>query len=52
MAEAGEADYLASGDRRGILALEQHGRTLIVTARTVIKTLGLESKQPNPRAKK
>lgn len=52
MAETGEADYLVSGDRRGVLALAQHGRTQIVTARAMIKTLGLESKQPNPGAKK
>ena len=52
MAEAGEADYLVSGDRRGVLALAQHGRTQIVTAQAMIKTLGLESKQPKPNAKK
>jgi putative PIN family toxin of toxin-antitoxin system len=52
MAEAGEADYLVSGDRRGVLALAQHGRTQIVTAQAMIKILGLESKQPNPSAKK
>lgn len=45
MAEAGEADYLVSGDRRGVLVLAQHGRTQIVTARAMIKTLKLESKQ-------
>lgn len=52
MAEAGEVDYLVSDDRRGVLALAQHGRTQIVTARTMIKTLGLESKQPKSSAKK
>jgi len=52
MAGAGEADYLVSGDQRGVLALAQHGRTQIVTARAMIKTLGIESKQPNPNAKK
>lgn len=36
MAEAGEADYLVSGDRRGVLALAHHGRTKIVTARAMI----------------
>jgi len=39
MAEAGEADYLVSGDRRGVLVLAQHGRTQIVTARPMIETL-------------
>jgi uncharacterized protein len=42
MAEAGEADYLVSGDRRGVLALTQHGRTQIVTARSMLEALGLE----------
>jgi putative PIN family toxin of toxin-antitoxin system len=42
MAKAGEADYLVSGDRRGVLALAQHGRTQIVTARSMVEALGLE----------
>ena len=52
MAEAGEADYLVSGDRRGVLALAQHGRTQIITARAMIETLGLESKPLDFGAKK
>ncbi len=32
MAEAGAADFLVSGDRRGVLALISHGQTRIVTA--------------------
>ena len=52
MAEAGEADYLVSGDRRGVLAIAQHGRTQIVTARALVKILGLESKPPKSSAKK
>lgn len=50
MAEAGEADYLVCGDRRGVLALAlaQHGRTQIVTARAMINTLGLESMPQSP----
>jgi putative PIN family toxin of toxin-antitoxin system len=51
MAEAGEADYLVSGDRRGVLVLAQHGRTQIVTVSAMTKTLGLESKPPKPSAK-
>lgn len=51
MAEAGKADYLVSGDRRGVLALEQHGRTKIVTARAMIETLGLESDKPRSSQK-
>jgi putative PIN family toxin of toxin-antitoxin system len=42
MAKAGEANYLVSGDRRGVLALAQHGRTQIVTARSMLEALGLE----------
>ena len=42
MAEAGGADYLVSGDRRGVLALVQHNRTQIVTARKMMSTLGIE----------
>jgi putative PIN family toxin of toxin-antitoxin system len=41
MAEAGEADYLVSGDRRGVLALEQHGNTQIVTARAMLAKLSI-----------
>jgi putative PIN family toxin of toxin-antitoxin system len=44
MAEACEADYLVSGDKRGVLALKRHGRTHIVTARMMVKTLGLKSR--------
>lgn len=51
MAEAGEADYLVSGDRRGVLALAQHGRTKIITARAMTETLGLESSKSRPRQK-
>jgi putative PIN family toxin of toxin-antitoxin system len=52
MAVAGEADYLVSGDRRGVLVLAQHGRTQTVAARAMIKTLGLEAKPPQPGTKK
>src|SRR5260221_10641406 len=33
MCEAGEADYLVTGDKTGLLALKTHRRTTIVTAR-------------------
>ena len=37
MAEAGEADYLATGDKRDVLALKRHGTTRIVTARRLLE---------------
>lgn len=33
LCEAGDADYLVTGDKAGLLALKSHGRTAIVTAR-------------------
>lgn len=39
MALAGEADYLVSGDRRGLLSLKKIGGTRIVTARDFLKVL-------------
>lgn len=33
LAEAGEADYLVTGDKSGFLALKKHKRTQIVSAR-------------------
>lgn len=33
LAEAGEADFLVTGDKAGLLDLKSHGRTRIVTAR-------------------
>lgn len=33
LAEAGEADYLVTGDKSGLLNLKKHKRTQIVTAR-------------------
>jgi putative PIN family toxin of toxin-antitoxin system len=52
MAEAGEADFLVSGDRRGVLGLGQHGRTQIVTAQTMAPRFGLVSNQTRPHVKK
>ena len=42
MAEAGEADYLVTGDRKDLLALKRHHRTHIVRVREFLKVLGLE----------
>ena len=36
MAAAGDADYLVTGDKRDLLALERHGGTRIVTVRTFV----------------
>ena len=32
LAQAGEADYLVTGDKAGLLALKRHASTRIVTA--------------------
>jgi uncharacterized protein len=37
IAQGGKADYLVSGDRRGVLSLKQHGATQIVDARAFCK---------------
>lgn len=39
MAMAGEADYLISGDRRGLLAQKKIGNARIITAREFLKVL-------------
>lgn len=39
MAEASAADYLVSGDKRDVLALESHDRTRIVTTRQLLAVL-------------
>ncbi len=39
MAEAGRADYLATGDKRDVLALKRHGPTRIVTAKRLLELL-------------
>ena len=41
MASAGDADYLVSGDRRGVLSLGRFGRTQLVTLRQFLEILGL-----------
>ena len=42
MAEAGNADYLVFGDRRGVLALGTHGMTQILRAREFLTVLGIK----------
>jgi putative PIN family toxin of toxin-antitoxin system len=39
IAQAGEADYVVSGDKRHLLSLERHGNTRIVTVRTMLEIL-------------
>jgi len=41
MAKAGDADYLVTGDKAGVLALRRHGKTEIVTARKMVTILRL-----------
>lgn len=41
MAQAGEADYLVTGDKAGVLAVRRHGTTEIVTARKMVTILKL-----------
>lgn len=44
-AAGGDADYLVTGDKRGLLALGNIGRTRIVTARTFLEeVLGVVDK--------
>jgi putative PIN family toxin of toxin-antitoxin system len=39
LADAGDADYLVTGDRRGLLALKRHKNTQIITARDFVVLL-------------
>lgn len=41
MAEAGAAEYLVTGDKRGVLALQRHGTTRILTASDMLPLLGI-----------
>ena len=41
MAEASNAEYLVSGDKRDLLALDVHGRTRLVTTRQMLEILNL-----------
>jgi putative PIN family toxin of toxin-antitoxin system len=40
MAQAGEADFLVSGDKKDVLSLKTFGTTRIVTARQMLEKLG------------
>ena len=42
MVEAGAADYLVSGDRRGVLDVGTHGVTQIIKAREFLTVLGIK----------
>jgi predicted nucleic acid-binding protein len=42
MAEAGAADYLVSGDRRGVLDLGRYGVTQIIKAREFLTVLSIK----------
>lgn len=44
LAEAGEANYLVSGDKSGLLALKKHKRTQIVTARQFAETIAVRNR--------
>ncbi len=41
MAEAGRADVLVSGDKRGVLALQSHGACHILSLRQFVDTLNI-----------
>jgi putative PIN family toxin of toxin-antitoxin system len=41
MAEAGQADYLVSGDKRGVLVHDPFGATRVVTTRKFCEILGV-----------
>ena len=41
MAEAGQADYLVTGDKAGVLAIGRHGKTNILTVSKMVSTLKL-----------
>jgi putative PIN family toxin of toxin-antitoxin system len=41
MAEAGTADYLVTGDKRDLLALQKHGTTRIVKVADMLKVLSI-----------
>ncbi len=45
LCEAGEADWLATGDKADLLALERHGGTRIVTAARLAAELGVEGER-------
>jgi len=40
MVEAGQADYLVTGDKSGVLAVRRYGKARIVSARQMVEILG------------
>jgi len=46
VAEAADADFLVTGDKSGLLELERHGRTRIVTARVLADMIGRQRSRP------
>ncbi len=46
VANAADADFLVTGDKSGLLMLKRHGRTRIVTARTLADMIGGRRAQP------
>lgn len=53
MVEAGEAEYLVTGDKRDLLELKYHGRAKIINAHSFLTVLGKSSrgktrKKPKP----
>jgi putative PIN family toxin of toxin-antitoxin system len=42
MTEAGEVEYLVTGDKRDLLELKRHARTDIVTTRQFLQVLGMD----------
>jgi uncharacterized protein len=52
MAQAGEADFLVTGDKRDLLAMGVFGRTRIVTVREMLEQLSGKRRSPRKRAVK
>jgi hypothetical protein len=48
LTEAGNANYLVSGDGRGVLALGTHGITQILRAREFFGVLGIKPNAVSP----
>jgi putative toxin-antitoxin system toxin component, PIN family len=42
MAEAGEVDYLVTGDKAGVLVIGKHGKTHVVTVSKMVATLKIK----------
>ena len=52
MAKAGEANYLVTGDKAGVLAVRKYDKTTIVTARKMVAILGLKSQAERTKPKR